>query len=69
MTQLEKIKKEISEITNPIERDGYLDGIRVSASLYCRNNYPAKTVVKDGKLEDVTICEMCRFLESNVKSE
>lgn len=69
MTQLERIKREISEITNPIEMAGYLDGIRVSASLYCRNNYPEEAVIEDGKLKDVTICGMCRFLESNTESE
>ena len=43
MTQLERIKREISEITNPIEMAGYLDGIRVSASLYCRSHEPRTT--------------------------
>ena len=38
MTQLEKIKKDISEITQSVEFAGYLDGIKTAAILYCMKN-------------------------------
>lgn len=35
MKEIDKIKKEIKDINDPTEMAGYLDGIRVAASLYC----------------------------------
>lgn len=67
MTQLEKIKKDISEITQSVEFAGYLDGIKTAAILYCMENYPHE-VSYDGhnQVKDVSVNGMCCFLENNV---
>ena len=67
MTQLEKIKKDISEITQTVEFAGYLDGIKTAAILYCMTNYPQEVSYDDNnQIRDVSVNGMCCFLENNV---
>ena len=40
MKQIDKIKRDIAEITEPLELAGYLDGITMAAVLYCKKEYP-----------------------------
>ena len=64
MTQLEKMKQEISKITDPAEMAGLLDSTRIAAALYCKANYPNEVVFINGKLEDITVRGMCHYFES-----
>lgn len=66
MTQLEALKKNISEFSHPMEIAGLLDGVRVAAALYCKDHYPDEVIWENGQLEEVTIYGMCHFLESGV---
>lgn len=64
MIQLDKIKKNITEIEEPMEFAGCLDGIRFAATVYCREKYPDEVIRENGKIKDITIYGMCRYLES-----
>lgn len=66
MTQFEKIKEEISNIDNPMEFVGYMDGLRTAAGLFCKEKYPDEVIFENGKLDEVTIYGMCHYLESKV---
>lgn len=68
MTQLEKLKKDISKITNPMEMAGYISGILIAAGSYCNENYPDEVIIENGKLEDITIYGICHYLESKQDS-
>ena len=50
MKKIDKIKTEIKNINDPAEMAGYLDGIRVAASLYCKDNYPDEVIIENGQL-------------------
>lgn len=69
MTQLEALKKNIEEFTHPMEIAGLLDGIRVAAALYCKEQYPDEVIWENGRLEEVTIYGMCHYLESEVSEQ
>lgn len=66
MTQLDKIKKHIFEIEEPMELAAYLGGIRFVAAVYCRENYPNEVIRENGRIKDITIRGICRYLESKV---
>lgn len=66
MTQFEKIKEEISNIGDPMEFVGYMDGLRTAAGMFCKENYPDEVIFENGKLNEVTICGMSHYLESKV---
>ena len=66
MIRFHKIKEDIKKIDNPIELAGYLDGIRVAAALYCKENYPDEVIFENGKLEDISVYGMKDYLESEV---
>lgn len=66
MTQMEKIKREIIAIDDPAELAGYLDGIKMRASIWCTQNCPEE-VCRDesnGRIEDIAACGMSEFLKS-----
>lgn len=67
MKEIDKIKTEIKDINDPAEMSGYLDGIRVAASLYCEDNCPDEVIIENGQLKDLTICGMINFLKSEEK--
>lgn len=67
MTEMDKIKIEIENITHPAEMAGCLDGIRVAAMLYCKENYPDEVIFENGRIKDITICGMIEFLESEAE--
>ena len=66
MRQIEKIKSDLQAISEPLEMAGYLDGIQVSAGLYCLENYPDEVIFENGKVEAITVYGMCHYLESEV---
>lgn len=67
MKQIDKIKKDIAEISEPFELAGYLDGITMAAVLYCKKEYPDEVVFNDGKLKEVTICGMSHYLDKELE--
>lgn len=67
MTEMDKIKIEIKNIIHPAEMAGCLDGIRVAAMLYCKDNYPDEVIIENGRIKDITICGMIEFLESEAE--
>lgn len=64
MIQMDRIKREIAVITDPIEMAMYLDGIREEASIYCEFYYPRQVKIEKGELKDVSVKGICRYLES-----
>ena len=36
------------------------------ATVYCRENYPDEVIRENGQIKDVTICGICRYIESKV---
>lgn len=67
MKQIDKIKKDIAEITEPLELAGYLDGITMAAVLYCKKEYPDEVVFKDGRLKEVTVYGMSHYLSKELE--
>lgn len=67
MKQIDKIKRDISSITSAVEMAGFLDGVRSSAAIYCKNNLPDEINIKNGQLEDITIYGLSCFLDSNAE--
>ena len=67
MKKIDKIKTEIKDINDPTEMAGYLDGIRVAASLYCKDNYPDEVIIENGQLKELTIYGMINYLQSEEK--
>lgn len=71
MTQMEKIKKEIAAIDDPAELVGYLDGIKMRASIWCTQKLPEE-ICRDessGVVEDITVYGMTEFLKSESSVE
>lgn len=64
MKQIDKIKRDIAEITEPFELAGYLDGITMAAAIYCKKEYPDEVILKDRRLKEVTVYGMSHYLES-----
>lgn len=69
MKVIEKIKEEIKSIDNAVEMAGFLDGIRVSAALYCKKEYPDEVIIENGELKDISIYGMIRYIESDILDE
>lgn len=67
MKEMDKIKTEIKDINDPAEMAGYLDEIRVAASLYCMDNCPDEVVIENGQLKELTIYGMINYLQSEEK--
>lgn len=67
MKVIDKIKHDINEISDPIEMAGYLNGITVGASMYCKQNCPDEIIIDNGKLVDITISGMCYYLDSEIE--
>jgi len=65
MKQYEKIQKEISECNSAMEMAGYLDGVNVSAVIFCKQNYPDEVITESGKSE-ISVYGMKCFLENEV---
>lgn len=66
MKQIDKVKKDIAEITETFELAGYLDGITTAAAIYCKKEYPDEVLFQDGRLKEVTVCGISHYLESEV---
>lgn len=64
MKQIDKIKRDIAEITEPFELAGYLDGIATAAAIYCKKEYPDEVIFQDGRLKEVTVYGMSHYLDS-----
>lgn len=67
MKQIDKIKKDIIEITEPLEMAGYLDGMTAAAAVYCKKEYPDEVIFEDGKFQELSIYGMSHFLDSEVE--
>lgn len=67
MTEMDKIKIEIENIAHPAEMAGCLDGIRVAAMLYCKDNYPDEVIIENGRIKDITIYGMIEYLQRKAK--
>lgn len=67
MKQIDKIKKDISEISESLELAGYLDGITAAAAIYCKKEYPDEVIFKNGKLQEITIYGMSHYLDSEAE--
>lgn len=67
MKQIDKIKKDISEISEPFELAGYLDGITAAAAIYCKKEYPDEVIFKNGKLQEITIYGMGYYLDNEAE--
>ena len=67
MKQIDKIKRDIAEITEPLELAGYLDGITMAAAIYCKKEYPDEVILKDGKLKEVTVYGMSHYLSKELE--
>lgn len=66
MIRFDKIKEDIEKIDNPMELAGYLDGVRVAAALYCKENYPNEVIFENGKLENISVYGVKNYLENEV---
>lgn len=66
MRELDKIKKEIANISSSMEMAGYLDGIKACAVMYCRENCPDEIVDIAGEPTRVTISGMSAYLDSEL---
>lgn len=67
MKQIEKFKKIVSDINDPSELAGFLDGFRIASLLFCKENYPDEVIFENGRIKDITIYGMIEFLESEVE--
>lgn len=67
MKQIDKIKRDIAEITEPLELAGYLDGITTAAAIYCKKEYPDAVIFENGKLKEVTVYGMSRYLSKELE--
>ena len=56
MRKFEEIKENIKEINDPVEMAGFLDGIQGAAAIWCRENCPEEVIVKNGIVNENTIC-------------
>lgn len=67
MKQIEKFKKIVNNINDSSELAGFLDGFRIAASLFCKDNCPDEAIFENGRIKDITIYGMIEFLESEVE--
>ena len=67
MKQIDKIKRDIAEITEPLELAGYLDGITAAAAIYCKKEYPDEVIFENGKLQEITIYGMNHYLSKELE--
>ena len=64
MKIIDKIKQDITQIDDPYELAGYLDGITISAAVYCKSEYPDEVIFEHGKLEELTVYGLAHYLKS-----
>lgn len=67
MKQIEKFKTIVNNISDSSELAGFLDGFRIAASLFYKENCPDEVVFENGRIKDITIYGMIEFLESEVE--
>ena len=66
MKQIDVFKNNVAGVESSMEMAGLLDGLRVAAALYCKENVPDEVIFEDGRLEEVTIYGIADYLESEV---
>lgn len=64
MKKIEKFKTIVNNINDSSELVGFLDGFRIAASLFCKENCPDEVIFENGRIKDITICGTMEFLES-----
>ena len=67
MTELERFKKAVAEISDPAELVGAIDATRTLAMLYCNENFPDEVTVENGELKGISILGMISYFESDVE--
>jgi hypothetical protein len=67
MKQIEKFKTIVNNISDSSELAGFLDGFRIAASLFCKENCPDEAILENGRIKDITIYGMIEFLESEIE--
>lgn len=67
MKQIDKIKKDIAEITDAREMAAYLSAIEGHAGHWCKINQPEKVIFENGKLEEISLYGLTDFLNSELE--
>lgn len=67
MKQIEKFKTIVNNISDSSKLAGFLDGFRIAASLFCKENCPDEVILENGRIKDITIYGMIEFLESEIE--
>lgn len=68
MKQFDKIRQEVGQCQSSMELAGYLEGIRVAASVFCKQHCLSEVMISQGgMLDDISIYGIVEFLESEVK--
>lgn len=69
MKQIDVFKNNVAGVESSMEMAGLLDGFRVAAALYCKENVPDEVIFENGRLEEVTIYGIADYLESEVTGD
>lgn len=67
MTEFERFKKAVAEISDPAELVGSIDATRTLAMLYCRKNFPDEVTIENGELKNISIMGMIDYFESDTE--
>ena len=69
MKQMDVFKNNVANVESPMEMAGLLDGLRVAAALYCKENVPDEVIFENGRLEEVTAYGISDYLDSEVPGD
>lgn len=69
MKQMDVFKNNVAKVESPMEMAGLLDGLRVAAALYCKENVPDEVIFENGRLEEVTAYGISDYLDSEVPGD
>ena len=67
MKQIDRIKKDIAEITDTREMVAYLSAIEGHAGYWCKINQPEEVIFENGKLEEISLYGFTDFLNIEVE--
>ena len=66
---MDVFKNNVANVESPMEMAGLLDGLRVAAALYCKENVPDEVIFENGRLEEVTAYGISDYLDSEVPGD
>lgn len=69
MKQIDRIKKDIAEITDTREMVAYLSAIEGHSGYWCKINQPEEVIFENGKLEEISLYGFTDFLNSEVEEK